>query len=176
MFQLTRPARVATARADAAGADVDVSTHATRTGRDFRDLKYMTRIMCFNSRDPHGSRQNLTYGQVNALMFQLTRPARVATGKQPIAAERIESFNSRDPHGSRQVEVFLRPLAQTFQLTRPARVATQLTSHHKEPTMFQLTRPARVATSAHPNQIRRCCVSTHATRTGRDPPAKPTNI
>ena len=101
MFQLTRPARVATRRQSNRRAIRIVSTHATRTGRDHSVLRSNSLGYCFNSRDPHGSRQ-------------LSRAA----------ITRRTSFNSRDPHGSRPPKTTNTRRVLAFQLTRPARVAT----------------------------------------------------
>ena len=100
-FQLTRPARVATRACSRQNSYLTVSTHATRTGRDKTDHGCGSVFACFNSRDPHGSRPPFINRLKRSLLFQLTRPARVATSRKD----------------------FIEP-SLLFQLTRPARVAT----------------------------------------------------
>ena len=167
-FQLTRPARVATNLARLINRFNRVSTHATRTGRDSITLAARRDVVCFNSRDPHGSRRKNWVWLPMQSQFQLTRPARVATCCAPRRWIESLGFNSRDPHGSRPSRKGKWMVIRWFQLTRPARVATVLRCRYSSLRAFQLTRPARVATTKECRCAQHQLVSTHATRTGRD--------
>ena len=125
-FQLTRPVRVATSQILVDEVFDAVSTHATRAGRDHRCFSVVVAHGRFNSRDPCGSRQSLLEKGWFLIVFQLTRPVRVATGnglQQPRSGPR---FNSRDPCGSRREGMNKSQSHELFQLTRPVRVATHL--------------------------------------------------
>ena len=128
------------------GAKGLVSTHATRTGRDAALLPIRDRRGSFNSRDPHGSRPGGTITVSGAAcfnsrdphgsrlvglpimfmlcMFQLTRPARVATLVLTffVLSGIVSTHATRTGRDVRLVCKYR--LAHGFQLTRPARVAT----------------------------------------------------
>ncbi len=79
LFQLTRPVRVATLPNIYAKNPEIVSTHATRAGRDTNTEREDKQSVCFNSRDPCGSRLRTLVVHIQHTEFQLTRPVRVAT-------------------------------------------------------------------------------------------------
>ena len=103
--------------------DWTVSTHATRAGRDNWHSTRCPGVHSFNSRDPCGSRPHIDWVVYRHVLFQLTRPVRVATNGFGFVAfgddvsthatragrdDRCGAgrsfafcFNSRDPCGSR---------------------------------------------------------------------------
>ena len=123
-----------------------ISTHAPRAGRD--NSAYMSLMISndFNSRAPRGARRSSERENTAPQRFQLTRPARGATGEwsenangsyisthAPRAGRDEDDlplrhmrghFNSRAPRGARRSERQPRGCRNGFQLTRPARGAT----------------------------------------------------
>ena len=167
-FQLTRPARVATAPAPIELSQSEVSTHATRTGRDHHRRPSHHHQPRFNSRDPHGSRHHARRIRGHMARFN-SRDPHGSRPYNPLSKPCEQCFNSRDPHGSRRPKRWYEQTLHMFQLTRPARVATEET--------LTLIAEAKSFNSRDPHGSRRAehrCneqfreVSTHATRTGRD--------
>ena len=89
LFQLTRPVRVATGTWMNEQTYNEVSTHATRAGRDIDQQSQNAHYLSFNSRDPCGSRPLPSIRLYERDMFQLTRPVRVATACPTIKNSRL---------------------------------------------------------------------------------------
>ena len=126
---------------------LQVSTHATRAGRDFLGAGMQKQMSSFNSRDPCGSRR-----------------------ENPRNAECYKHcFNSRDPCGSRRDGAAVG--AEVHRVSTHATRAGRDWKGIGDPSagfVFQLTRPVRVATADLALDAARDRVSTHATRAGRD--------
>ena len=123
-FQFTHPARGATRTVKESRKGRTVSIHAPRTGCDIINLNSSNHIIMsfnsrtphgvrqdgtivtqrdwrFNSRTPHGVRPNTDVIHYQQLKFQFTHPARGATAYQRVARRGTTRFNSRTPHGVR---------------------------------------------------------------------------
>ena len=129
---------------------VCISTHAPRTGSDGRVACAGARGSDFNPRSPHGERRFSPFSIRSTMSFQPTLPARGAT------SVRLSTMQA----------------SSRFQPTLPARGATWMDNDYDRHPEFQPTLPARGATPATPGRPASLPISTHAPRTGSDPPRR----
>ena len=123
-FQLTRPVRVATHLIFFFFIGKYVSTHATRAGRDSLEVNMLENLKSFNSRDPCGSRLDVSRSAIVELRVSThaTRAGRDIRKRGDGCAFEVSThatragrdlgavgvvgtlfgFNSRDPCGSRR--------------------------------------------------------------------------
>ena len=168
IFQSTRPAWGATARAIVPDRSVSISIHAPRVGRDITASATRScarnfnpraprgaRHRCgtptvsrlhFNPRAPRGARLLLFMFMADRVSFQSTRPAWGATRCGGRSSRPPSHFNPRAPRGARLFVVLSHIDYRAFQSTRPAWGAT-----------------GRCRARRHPARI-----SIHAPRVGRD--------
>ena len=100
-FQPTLPARGATPVLQTKNANLNISTHAPRTGSDLFGMMPKEEKSNFNPRSPHGERPLIV-----TLSFQMWDfNPRSPHGERPVN-ERIydvqQDFNPRSPHGERR--------------------------------------------------------------------------
>ena len=81
-----------------------ISTHAPRTGSDFRPSMRSRAFWYFNPRSPHGERRSHQRPPAaGGRRFQPTLPARGATHQRAAPAAGGGDFNPRSPHGERRL-------------------------------------------------------------------------
>ena len=146
VFQSTRPVWGATFILSSSTANLVISIHAPRVGRDGVNSSAVTCATYFNPRAPCGARPDQTcssrhhvrfqstrpvwgatlryYGfTINRSRFQSTRPVWGATWKQ-IDDVIMSDFNPRAPCGARQAKCSTAARRKLFQSTRPVWGAT----------------------------------------------------
>ena len=146
VFQSTRPVRGATFQGTQGRANVIVSIHAPRAGRDRDHADLQRSAARFNPRAPCGARRLMLRMVRRGQRFQSTRPVRGAT----LMSAHLPAFAA-------------------FQSTRPVRGATSTMYGCGLSRTFQSTRPVRGATTTQQSMIDFLAVSIHAPRAGRDP-------
>ena len=185
-FQLTRPARGATTLALPTppstfisthaplsirrSLSLRISTHAPRAGRDCKVLIIIGERENFNSRAPRGARLRTDHSYQQGIEFQLTRPARGATGcamyrnykneisthapragrdkRQLTRTEYTEDFNSRAPRGARHPGHTRLTMQYSISTHAPRAGRDNIAMFRRRISeRFQLTRPARGATA-----------------------------
>ena len=196
-FQSTRPVWGAT-RPDACPTCFDrFNPRAPCGARHFIAVSFSHFGSSFNPRAPCGARQSQRGDAGDHGGFQSTRPVWGATYFQGGSAtmqrvsihaprvgrdapelcqvRRVYSFNPRAPCGARPARTCATPPGSAFQSTRPVWGATPPESCGICTQKFQSTRPVWGATGCAIPAWRRCGVSIHAPRVGRDrdplPPA-----
>ena len=99
-FQLTRPARGATGTFPKLRDAHPISTHAPRAGRDPRTHLLVSARSYFNSRAPRGARRGGQRRCGRSRRFQLTRPARGATSRHKHCAD-FKHISTHAPRAGR---------------------------------------------------------------------------
>ena len=191
-FQPTLPARGATPATAPRLFYPFISTHAPRTGSDFRADRLASALIHFNPRSPHGERPQFAPPYQTGHRFQPTLPARGATfpcfcipkltmqisthaprtGSDDfhgLAGVHFVAISTHAPRTGSDHEFPGALLADAeFQPTLPARGATGHLLRRDAEHLFQPTLPARGATFAICYLHQPPLISTHAPRTGSD--------
>ena len=190
-FQSTRPVRGATRPGSPAHADLEISIHAPRAGRDAA-VQPGGRGPCdFNPRAPCGARRYRRFLYNEIPKFQSTRPVRGATSRIFTASGTFR-FQSTRPvrgatphrraggqnrlisiHAPRAGRDFLisfqvSGMVENFNPRAPCGARLPQTMLGMSPGIFQSTRPVRGATGHPQKRLQPQDISIHAPRAGRD--------
>ena len=147
-----------------------ISTHAPRTGSDPKSFCFGAYNVDFNPRSPHGERLWTRCPCRRALHFNPRSPH--GERRYHLQGQDLpRHFNPRSPHGERQKPRAKKPAAAKFQPTLPARGATG--NAPKRPAGrrdFNPRSPHGERLHTVGGGLMMVCISTHAPRTGSDPP------
>jgi len=148
MFQFTRPAWGATTNWRITRADIEVSIHAPRVGRD---------------------RLNNAVAKISGVSIHAPRVGRDG-GSRPPASAGNRGFNSRAPRGARPREAKNVKRIKKFQFTRPAWGATSIVRRDIRAAGVSIHAPRVGRDGLRRPRRRPRHVSIHAPRVGRDLP------
>ena len=159
--------RVATLRRYGSSGLIEVSTHATRAGRD-RGFGVVLGPIIVSTHATRAGRDKIRRGQfrVRIVSTHATRAGRDTNALS--ASALVGGFNSRDPCGSRPKEKMTLGYKKRFNSRDPCGSRPTCTPHRPPPSCFNSRDPCGSRLQARHRVMTNKPVSTHATRAGRD--------